>query len=87
MADYAAYKGIKATGVTGSVRVPSKPVDESSLLFKDEHGAHHGCTLEDARAYIKAAKCSITRKRWDGLPYKLLLFEWLCICERWRWRY
>lgn len=65
-ADYAAYKAIKATGVTGSVRVPPKAIDASALVFKDGHGGRHGCTLEDARGYIKNAKCSITRKRWDG---------------------
>ncbi len=65
-ADYKAYKAIKATGVAGSVRVPPKPSDPDALFFKDEHATHHGCTIDDARAFIKDAKCSITRKRWDG---------------------
>lgn len=65
-ADYEKYQAIKATGVLGSVRVPPKTIDVDSLFFKDEHGEHHGCTLEDARVYITTAKCSITRKRWDG---------------------
>ena len=65
-ADYATYKSIVATGVSGTVRVPPRHVDFDSLQFKDEHGKHHGCSLKDARGYIKSAKCSITRKRWDG---------------------
>lgn len=66
VADYRAYKAIKATGVYGSVRVPPKSVDIEKLIFNDEHAAHHGCTLEQAKGFISAAKCSITRKRWDG---------------------
>lgn len=65
-ADYTAYKAVKATGVTGSVRVPPKAIDADTLVFKDGHGRHHGCTLDEARGFIKSAKCSITRKRWDG---------------------
>lgn len=65
-ADYGKYKAVKATGVYGSVRVPPKYIDVKGLTFKDEHGEHHGCTLEQAIGYIENAKCSITRKRWDG---------------------
>lgn len=66
-ADYKAYEAVKATGVPGSVRVPAKPIEVDELVFKDAHGTHHGCTLEDAKGYIRQAKCSITRKRWDGV--------------------
>lgn len=65
-ADYKAYKVIKATGITGSVRVPPKAIDTKTLAFNDSHAAHHGCTLEDAVGYVEKARCSITRKRWDG---------------------
>ena len=39
----------------------------SNLTQKDEHAFHHGCTIDDAKKYINGAKCSIVRKRWDGL--------------------
>lgn len=65
-ADYKAYKAVKATGITGSVRVPPKSIDSSALIFNDNHAAHHGCTLEQAKGYVANAKCSITCKRWDG---------------------
>lgn len=64
--DYSAYKAVKATGVVGSVRVPPEKIDIDFLDFKDDHGTHHGCTLEDAKHYIRNAKCSIKRKIWDG---------------------
>lgn len=66
-ADYEAYKAVKATGVIGVVRVPPEPIKIDKLEFKDKHGEHHGCTLSDAKYYIKQAKCSVCRKRWDGL--------------------
>ena len=59
-ADYKAYEAVKATGVPGSVRVPAKPIEVDELVFKDAHGTHHGCTLEDAKGYIRQAKCSTT---------------------------
>ena len=64
--DYKAYKAIKATGIKGAVRVPPKHIDTTRLAFNDNHAARHGCTLEQALDYINTAKCSITRKRWDG---------------------
>lgn len=64
--DYSAYKAVKATGVIGTVRVPPEKIDVDSLDFKDTHGTHHGCTLADAKHYIRNAKCSIRRGRWDG---------------------
>lgn len=74
-ADYKAYKAVKATGVIGSVRVPAKPIEVEELVFKDAHGAHHGCTLADAKGYIRQAKCSITRKRWDGYHTNYYSFD------------
>ena len=65
-ADYKAYKTIKSTGIIGSVRVPPKQIDMAELTFNDNHATRHGCTLEQALGYIDTAKCSITRKRWDG---------------------
>lgn len=64
--DFKTYKAIKETGITGSVRVPPKPIDASTLTFNDEHAGRHGCTLEDAIGYVQNSKCSIGRKRWDG---------------------
>ena len=66
VADYKAYKAVKATGVVGSVRVPPEFIDTACLTFNDSHAGHHGCTLEDAVSYVEKAKCSIVRKRWDG---------------------
>ena len=66
-ADYSAYKAVKATGVIGTVRVPPEPIDIAPLEFKDAHGTRHGCTLDDAKRYVKAAKCTVRRKRWDGV--------------------
>ena len=31
------------------------------------HAARHGCTLDDAKGYVRAAKCTVRRKRWDGV--------------------
>ncbi|MGN0979554.1 MAG: hypothetical protein ACI4PT_04405, partial [Candidatus Avoscillospira sp.] len=74
-ADYNAYQAVKATGAPGSVRVPARPIEVEELVFKDAHGTHHGCTLEDAKSYIRQAKCSITRKRWDGYHTNYYSFE------------
>ena len=64
--DFSVFQAVKATGIVGTVRVPPKAVLLDDLEFKDEHGTHHGCSLENAIDYIKNAKCSITRERWDG---------------------
>lgn len=64
--DYDNYLAVKATGVQGTVRVPPASVDVNALEFKDEHGAHHGCSLDDAKHFVSTAKCSIRRKLWDG---------------------
>lgn len=73
--DYSAYKAVKATGVVGSVRVPPEKIDVDLLDFKDDHGTHHGCTLEDAKHYIRNAKCSIKRKIWDGYHTNYYSFD------------
>lgn len=73
--DFEFYKAIKATGITGSVRVPPKPIDPTTLAFNDEHAGRHGCTLEDAIGYVQKAKCSITRKRWDGYHINYYSFD------------
>lgn len=66
-ADYKAYKAVKATGVIGTVRVPPVTIDADILTFNDAHAARHGCTLDDAKGYVRAAKCTVRRKRWDGV--------------------
>ena len=66
-ADYKAYKAVKATGVIGTVRVPPETIDADILTFNDAHAARHGCTLDDAKGYVRAAKCTVRRKRWDGV--------------------
>ena len=64
--DFETYKAIKGTGIVGSVRVPPKPIDATTLVFNDEHASNHGCTLEEAISYVQNAKYSLGRKRWDG---------------------
>lgn len=75
LSDYKLYKSIIALDVTGSVRVPPAPIDISKLAFKDEHAKRHGCTFEEAVEYIKNAKFSVTRKRWDGLHTNYFSFD------------
>ena len=67
--DFELYRKIKETGIIGSVRVPPHPIDANSLKFRDEHGKQHGCTIDDAISYVKTARFSVTRKRWDGISY------------------
>ena len=64
--DFKKYQKVKATGVIGTIRVPPQKIDASNLVFRDEHAAHHGCTVEEARGFVKTAYCSVTRKKWDG---------------------
>ena len=66
-ADYTAYKAVKATGVIGTVRVPPEIIDADILTLNDAHATRHGCTLEDAKQYVRTAKCTVRRKRWDGV--------------------
>ena len=42
-------------------------IDAGILTFNDAHAARHGCTLDDAKGYVRAAKCTVRRKRWDGV--------------------
>lgn len=65
--NYKDYIAIKNTGVIGVVRVPPESINTDDLVFKDSHGMRHGCTLDDAKHYISTAKCSVSRKRWDGV--------------------
>lgn len=41
-------------------------IDSSNLTFRDKHAGNHGCTVEEARGFVKTAYCSVTRKKWDG---------------------
>ena len=65
--DFEIAKRIKEKGIVGTIRVPAAKIDISNLSAVDEHAFRHGCTLEDAKNYIKNAKVSITASRWDGL--------------------
>lgn len=65
-ADFQKYQKVKETGVIGTIRVPPERIDASKLVFRDEHAARHGCTVEEARSYVESAVCSIRNKRWDG---------------------
>ncbi len=65
--DYWTYVLIKETGITGEIRVPPEKVDRRKLSLNDDHATRHGCNLADAKNYVKTAKFSITRKRWDGV--------------------
>lgn len=73
--DFAKYQRVKATGVIGTVRVPPEPINLEALSFKDAHSARHGCTLEDAKRYVATAKCTVRRKRWDGVSINYYSFN------------
>ncbi len=64
--DYEIEKRIHEMGIVGTVRVPAEKISISNLSAVDEHAFRHGCTIEDAKNYIRNAKVSITRQRWDG---------------------
>ena len=68
-AEYSDYQKIliEKLGVFGEKSIPPKPIDVSNLKFRDGHAERHGCTLEDAKFYIRNSKCSICKRRWDGL--------------------
>ena len=74
-ADYKAYEKLSSMDLKGTVRVPPEPINADLLEFKDEHGKHHGCTIEDARNYIKNAKCSIRRAKWNGYHTNYYSFD------------
>ena len=65
--DFRKYQQVEATGIVGITRVPSEKIDTSKLIFRDEHAARHGCTVEEARGYVENAVCSIRREKWDGV--------------------
>lgn len=73
--DFNNYKAIKALGEKGVVRVPPLPIDVSNLEVVNDHAFNHGCTLDDAKEYIASAKCTITRRRWDGKHINYYSFE------------
>ena len=66
-ADFYAYQAVKATGIVGTVRVPPETIEVGKLVFNDAHGTRHGCTLNDVKSYVETAKCTVRRKRWDGV--------------------
>ena len=65
--DFEIAQRIKTSGIVGTVRVPALKIDVSNLEAFNDHAFRHGCTIEDARKYIKNAKVSITRSMWDGI--------------------
>lgn len=73
--DYDCYLAVKATGIIGKVRVPPVTVEVERLVFNDEHAQRHGCSLEDAQSYVRNAKCSVSRKRWDGESLNFYSFD------------
>ena len=66
-ADFETAQRIKAKGIVGTIRVPAAKIDISDLTAVNDHAFRHGCTIEDAKKYIKNAKVSITRTMWDGV--------------------
>ena len=69
-ANFEAYKGIKETGIYGSVRVPPEPIDLSGLSFDANHSnKKHDATLEDAQEFIQDALFSVTRKHQSGVTF------------------
>ena len=65
--DFEIAKRIKEKGIVGTIRVPAKKINISNLSAVNDHAFRYGCTLVDAKKYIKNAKVSITRPKWDGL--------------------
>lgn len=66
-ANFETAQRIKAKGIIGTIRVPAAKIDISNLTAVNDHAFRHGCTIEDAKKYIKNAKVSITRTMWDGV--------------------
>lgn len=73
--DFKKYQKVKETGVIGTIRIPPRKIDSSTLTFRDEHAGNHGCTVEEARRYVDDAVCSIQRKKWDGLHTNYYSFD------------
>ncbi len=65
--DFEISKRIKEKGIVGTIRVPAAKRDVSDISAVNDHAFRHGCTLADAKKYIKNAKVSITRTMWDGV--------------------
>lgn len=65
--DFQKYLKVKAIGEQGIIRIPPERIDVSGLTFRDAHAAHYGCTVEEAREYVKNAYCTIYKERWDGV--------------------
>lgn len=65
--DFYIAQRIKEKGIVGTIRVPAAKVVVSNLSVVNDHAFRHGCTLEDAKKYIKNAKVSIKRSKWDGM--------------------
>lgn len=65
--DFEIAKRIKEKGIVGTIRVPAAKINISNISAVNDHAFRHGCTLADAKKYIKNAKVSITRPKWDGL--------------------
>lgn len=61
--DFAIYKKVKESGLTGVVRVPAKKIDTSVLTIDAAHIAqrNHNVSLEEAAEYINNAVFSIKR--------------------------
>lgn len=65
--DFEIAKRIKEKGIVGTIRVPAVKIDISNISSVNDHAFRHGCTLADAKKYIKNAKVSVTRTMWDGV--------------------
>lgn len=65
--DFKYYKLVISTGMLGEIRVPPEDINVFKLQLKDEHAVNHGCNINDARDYVRNAKFSVVRRRWDGV--------------------
>lgn len=64
---FRAKKDIEALGVKGKIRIPPDIIDTRGFSFDDNHinkERQHGITREEAEAFIREAKISITK--WNG---------------------
>lgn len=61
--DFEIAKRIKEKGIVGTIRVPAAKIDISNLSAVNDHAFRHGCTIEDAKKYIKNAKVIHTHKQ------------------------
>lgn len=65
--DFDLYRKIRDTGIKGTIRVPPERINEEALDFVDAHGSRHGVTLDQAKEYVRTARFSVRRRRWDGV--------------------